>query len=135
MYKCNNLNYFTFRLAGSESCSVVSNSMQPHALSSPWSSPGQNTRVGSLSLLHGIFPIQIELRSPALQVDSLPAEPERGGGAWSNNTCHLLTDPSTLCCAFLLIIPTTLPSMSHTFHIGKLKIREVTWLVRDRARF
>ena len=127
-YKCNNLTYFTFRLAGSESCSVVSNSMQPHALSSPWSSPGQNTRVGSLSLLQGIFPIQIEPRSPALQVDSLPAEPERGGGAWNNN-------PSTLCCVFLLIIPTTLPSMSHTFHRGKLKIREVTWLVRDRARF
>ena len=30
--------------------------LQPHGLYSPWNSPGQNTRVGSLSLLQGIFP-------------------------------------------------------------------------------
>ena len=41
-----------------ESCSVVSDSLQPHGLYSPWNSPGQNTRVGSLSLLQGIFPTQ-----------------------------------------------------------------------------
>ena len=39
-------------------CSVVSNSFQPHRLYSPWNSPGQNTRVGSLSILQGIFPTQ-----------------------------------------------------------------------------
>ena len=39
-------------------------------------SPGQNTGLGSLSLLQGIFPIQIEPRSPTLQPDSLPAEPQ-----------------------------------------------------------
>ena len=32
-------------------------SLQPHKLS-PWNSPGQNTGVGSLSLLQGIFPTQ-----------------------------------------------------------------------------
>ena len=37
-------------------------------------SSGQNTGVGSLSLVQGIFP-RIKLRSPTLQVDSLPAEP------------------------------------------------------------
>ena len=42
----------------SERRSVVSNSLQPHGLYSPWNSPGQNTGVGSLSLLHGIFPAQ-----------------------------------------------------------------------------
>ena len=42
----------------SESCSVVSNSLQPHGLWSPWNSLGQNTGVGSLSLLQGIFPTQ-----------------------------------------------------------------------------
>ena len=42
----------------SESHSVVSNSLQPHGLNSPWNSPGQNTGVGSLSLLQGIFPTQ-----------------------------------------------------------------------------
>ena len=36
----------------------MSDSLQPHALYSPWYSPGQNTRVGSLSILQGIFPIQ-----------------------------------------------------------------------------
>ena len=42
----------------SESFSVMSDSLQPHGLYSPWNSPGQNTGVGSCSLLQGIFPIQ-----------------------------------------------------------------------------
>ena len=42
----------------SESRSVVSNPLQPHGLYSPWNSPGNNTGVGSLSLLQGIFPPQ-----------------------------------------------------------------------------
>ena len=37
---------------------VMSNSLWPHGLYSPWNSPGQNTGVDSLSLLQGIFPIQ-----------------------------------------------------------------------------
>ena len=41
-----------------ESHSVVSDSLQPHGLYSPWNSPGQNTGVGSLSLLQRIFPTQ-----------------------------------------------------------------------------
>ena len=36
----------------------MSNSLQPHGLYSAWNSPGQNTGVGSLSLLQGIFPTQ-----------------------------------------------------------------------------
>ena len=44
--------------AESESCSVVSNSLWPPGLYSPWKSPSQNTGVGSLSILQGIFPIQ-----------------------------------------------------------------------------
>ena len=42
----------------SESHSVVSDSLRPHGLYSPWNSPGQNPGVGSLSLLQGIFPTQ-----------------------------------------------------------------------------
>ena len=38
--------------------SVTSNSLPPHGLYSPWSSPGQNTGVGSLSLLQQILPTQ-----------------------------------------------------------------------------
>ena len=42
----------------SESCSVVSDFLQPHGIYIPWNSPGQNTGVGSLSLLQEIFPTQ-----------------------------------------------------------------------------
>ena len=42
----------------SESCSVVSSSLQPHVLYSLWNSPGQNTGLGSLSLHQWIFTTQ-----------------------------------------------------------------------------
>ena len=42
----------------SENRSVVSDFLQPHGLYSLWNSPGQNTGVGRLSLLQGIFPTQ-----------------------------------------------------------------------------
>ena len=41
-----------------ESHSVMSDSLRPHGLYSPWNSSGQNTGVGSLSLLQGTFPTQ-----------------------------------------------------------------------------
>ena len=41
-----------------ENHSVLSNSLQPCGLYSPWNSPGQNTGMGSLSLLQGIIPTQ-----------------------------------------------------------------------------
>ena len=45
----------------SESCSVVSYSLLPHGLYSPYglNSPGQNTGGDSLSLLQGIFPTEV----------------------------------------------------------------------------
>ena len=46
----------------SESNSVMSDSLRPHELYSSWNSLGQNTGVGSLSFLQGIFPTQ-ELNS------------------------------------------------------------------------
>ena len=36
----------------------MSDSLWPHGLYGPWNSPGQNTGVGSLSLLQGNFPTQ-----------------------------------------------------------------------------
>ena len=36
----------------------MTNSLRPRGVYSPWNSPGQNTGVGSLSLLQGIFPTQ-----------------------------------------------------------------------------
>ena len=62
----------------SESGWVVSHSLWPHGLYSPWNSPGQNAGVGSLSLLQRTFPTQES--NPDLskwQADSLPAEPQR----------------------------------------------------------
>ena len=42
----------------SESCSVMSDSLQSYSLYSLWTSPSRNTGVGSLFLLQGIFPTQ-----------------------------------------------------------------------------
>ena len=47
-----------YRRFWSESHSVMSDSLQPHGLYSPRNSPGQNTGVGSLSLLQQILTIQ-----------------------------------------------------------------------------
>ena len=54
---------------------VMSSSLQPHGLYRPWNSPGQNTGVGSLSLLQRIFSTLGQ--NPGLlhlQADSLPTE-------------------------------------------------------------
>ena len=54
-------NYGFLRFLGewvSESHSVVFNSVTPWAPWTPWNSPGQNTGMGSLSLLQRIFPTQ-----------------------------------------------------------------------------
>ena len=48
--------FFTkVKVKESESRSVLCDSLWPHGLYSPWNSPGQNTGVGSLSLLQEIF--------------------------------------------------------------------------------
>ena len=68
--------------AHSESCSVVYDSLWPHGL---WNSPGQNTGVGSLSLLQGIFPNQ----------GSNPGLPHRRWILYqlSHNGSHTLSPP------------------------------------------
>ena len=76
--RCSQQSHFSFQLlCESESHSVVYDSLWLLGLYSPWNSLGQNTGVGSFSLLQGIFPTQeIEPMSPALQANSLPAEPQ-----------------------------------------------------------
>ena len=55
----------------------MSDSLWPHVLYSPWNSPGQNTGVGSLSLLQGIFPTQgLNPGLPHCRRILLPAEPQ-----------------------------------------------------------
>ena len=44
--------YTYVKVKVAQSCLTV---CDPHGLYSPWNSPGKNTGVGSLSLLHGIF--------------------------------------------------------------------------------
>ena len=56
IYMCFNLKCFQW--SESECHLVVSDYLQCRGLYSPWNSPGQNTGVGSLSLLQGIFPAQ-----------------------------------------------------------------------------
>ena len=58
-----NVLHFIFSLfflvcSESEIGSVMSESLRPHGLYSPWNSPGQNTGVGSCSLIQEIFSIQ-----------------------------------------------------------------------------
>ena len=49
------LSFFPPKVKVSQSCLTL---CDPRGLYSPWNSPGQNTGVGSLSLLQGIFPTQ-----------------------------------------------------------------------------
>ena len=87
----------------SESCSVTSDSLGHHGLYSTQNSPGQNTGVGSLSILQGIFPTQrMEPTSPTLQADSLPAESQgtpknTGVGSLSLLQGIFLTQESNRC--------------------------------------
>ena len=63
------------RKTSSESCSVLSDSLQRHGLYSPGSSPGQNTGLGSFFPSPADLPNPgIKPGSPALQVDSLSTE-------------------------------------------------------------
>ena len=57
-YICQKLTLLIVHESESESFSVLSDSLWPHELYSPWDSPGQNTGMGSFSLLQGIFPTQ-----------------------------------------------------------------------------
>ena len=59
----------------SESHSVMSDSLRPHGLYSPWNSPGQNTGVGRPPSPVDLPNLAIEPRFPALQADSLPSKP------------------------------------------------------------
>ena len=81
--------------SSSESHSVVSNSLRPHGLYSPWTSPGQNTGVGSFSLLQGIFPtkgsnpglsyLHLQMRLKILDLPHLPSRSGLLGELYSNN--------------------------------------------------
>ena len=78
----------------SDRLSVVSDSLWPRGLHSPWNSPGYNTGVGSLSLHQGIFPSQglnpgLPLCGQILYQLSHKGSPEDGDtGDWTQGLVH-----------------------------------------------
>ena len=86
----------------SESHPVVSDSLWPHGLYSPWNSPGQNTGVGSLS--SGDLPNPgIKPRSPALQADSLSTELSGKPSTWMNEWMNV-TNPIVFSVTFANVL-------------------------------
>ena len=57
----------------------MSDSLRPHGLYNPWNSPGQNTGVGSLSLLQGIFPTQVSCIAGGLFTAKPQGKPKNTG--------------------------------------------------------
>ena len=131
---------------GSESRSVVSDSLRPHGLY-PWNSPGQNTGVSSLSLQDLPNP-EIEPRSPSLQGDSLPAEPQRK----PKEACYMVLSRKEVilfcfCFFFFLTAPcnmwdlnsqtknrTRTPctgSLNHSTALGKSQEKIFWWALED----
>ena len=75
--------------------------LRPHGLCSPWTSPGQNTVVGTFLSPVGLFNPGIEPRSPSLQAGSLLAE--LSGKPWLLlKQLHYLGKPSWLCMLIVL---------------------------------
>ena len=70
-----------FEMKRNEICSVVSDSLQPHGLNSPWNSPGQNTGMDSLFLLQEIF-----LTQGSNQVSRITGRFTR----WATREAHLI---------------------------------------------
>ena len=87
----------------SERCSVVSDSLRPHGLYSPWNSSGQSIEVGSCSFLQGIFPTQgsnpglphcrqilYQLRHQGIpRILELVAYPFSYGSSWPSNATRV----------------------------------------------
>ena len=99
-----------YKVRESESHSVMSNSLWPHGLYSPWNCPGQNTGVGSLSLLQGVFPTQ----------GSNPGLPH----------CRQILDQLSHQGS-----PRTLPWVSSPFSRGSSQPRDGTQVSRTAGRF
>ena len=66
---------YSFSESESEICSVLSDSLRPHGIYSPWNSPGQKMSGLPFPSPGDIPNPGIKPGSPTLQVDSLPSEP------------------------------------------------------------
>ena len=115
--------FYELKWSESDSRSVVSTSLWPHGLYSPWNSPGQNTGVDSPSFPPGDLPNPgIEHRSPTLKADSLPAEPP-GRPNWSANP--LLNAYSGLRELWAFILWSSHPR--HFWHHGRQFFPQAVW--------
>ena len=79
----------------SESCSVMSNSLWPHGLHSPWNSPGQNTRVGSVQFSCSVVsdslqPHELQHARPPCPSSTPEVHPNSCPLSW---WCHPTTHP------------------------------------------
>ena len=78
----------------------MSDSFQPHGLYSPWNSLGQNTVVGSPSLLQGIFPTQEpnpgfpHCKGTLYQLGHKGSPAQLAAAAKSLQSCPTLCDPT-----------------------------------------
>ena len=79
-----------------ESHSVVSDSLRPYGLYSPWNSPGQKTGVGSLSLLQGIFPTQ-GLNPGLPHCRQILYRLSHKGSPWSESECEVTQSCPVIC--------------------------------------
>ena len=79
---------------GEVSRSVVSDSLRPHRLYSSWNSPGQNTRVSSLSFLQWIFPTQ-ESNGSLLHCRKILYQlSHKGSPVWKSSLLKKASSPS-----------------------------------------
>ena len=92
----------------SESFLVMSHSLRPHGLYSPWNSPVQNTGVGSLSLLQGIFPTQ-ELNQGLLHCRQILQQLSYQGSPIQILMCQILLIPVRL-------YPSPVTTYNHMLH-------------------
>ena len=116
----------------------------PHGLYSPWNSPGQITGVGSLSLTSpGDLPNPgIEPRSPSLQADSLPAEPQgkpRDTGVGSLSLLQRIFQSQELNWGFLhcrqiFFLPTELSVKPQFLSYTHPTFHSVLWCSDNRTR-
>ena len=118
----------------SESRSVMSNSLQPHGLYSPWSSPHQNTGVGSRSLLQGTFPIQgsnpglPHCRQILYQLShqGRPRIPKWVAYPFSRGASRLRNGTRVSCIAGGFFIPVELPRKSHFIYFQLSSVQSLS---------
>ena len=114
--------------------SVMSSSLRSHGLYSPWNSPGQNTGVGSRSLLQRIFPTQgLNLGLPHCRrtLYQLSHQGSPKIMAWvaypfSRGASRLRNGTRVSCIAGGFFIPVELPRKSHFIYFQLSSVQSLS---------